>query len=79
VSLLVEVREGFIFIAVCAPHGSEAETEPLRDESLLDMVGLCSGLCAGDASVLLRALEVMSGMMGYVRSGRNQSPVFRQL
>ena len=63
VSLLVEERDGFIFTAACAPHGSEAVMDPLRDESLLDRVGLCSGLCAGDASVLLRALEVMSGMM----------------
>ena len=61
-SLLVDVREGFMFSPACAPHGSEAEMEPLRDESLLDSVGLCSGLCAGDASVLLRALELWSGM-----------------
>ena len=40
VSLLVEDLDGFRFTAECVPHGSAAETEPRRDESLLDSVGL---------------------------------------
>lgn len=63
VSLLLEVREGCILTAACAPHGSEAETDPRREESLLPVVGLREGLCAGEFSVLLSALWLMSVLM----------------
>lgn len=44
VSLLLDVRDGFELTAVCAPHGSEAETDPRREESRLPVVGLSEGL-----------------------------------
>lgn len=62
VSLLLDVREGFELTAVCAPHGSDAETDPRREESRLPVVGLREGLWEGEFSVLLSALIFMAAV-----------------
>lgn len=59
VSLLLEERKGLLLMAECAPHGSAADAEPRREDSLRPVVGLREGLWAGDASVLLRALMLI--------------------
>lgn len=44
VSLLLDDRPGFMLTDACAPHGSEAEIDPRRDDSLRVRVGLIEGL-----------------------------------
>jgi len=49
VSLLEVARVGLLLTEAWVPQGSEAETEPLRAESLRARVGLMEGLLDGDA------------------------------
>lgn len=59
VSLLIDERDGFRLTDACAPHGSDAEIDPRRDESLRVRVGLIEGLWDGDASALLTLIVLL--------------------
>lgn len=51
-------RRGLLLSGEWTPHGSEADTEPLREDSLRERVGLRDGLLEGETTGSTRVVMV---------------------